>query len=148
VGQEFLIESFTLRHYEAVYDLWDRCPGVGLSSADARDCIASYLERNPGMSFIALAGANVIGAILGGHDGRRGYIHHLAVEESYRRQGIGRQLVENCLKALEGAGIQKCHLFIFHENDGGIAFWETSDWTLRQDIMVMSKRLVNKEPGI
>lgn len=138
------IEPFNIDRYDDVYALWDRCPGVGLSSADARDSIAVYLERNPGMSFFALSGSNVVGAILGGHDGRRGYIHHLAVDDAYRRQGVGKQLVERCLAALEEDGIQKCHLFIFHENEDGIAFWEANGWTLRRDIMVVSKHLVEK----
>ena len=138
------IEPFNIDRYDDVHALWHRCPGVGLSSADARDNIDSYLERNPGMSFIAIAGTDVIGTILGGHDGRRGYIHHLAVDNAYRRQGIGKQLVKRCLAALEEAGIQKCHLFIFHENEGGIAFWLMNGWELRQDIMVMSKHLVEK----
>jgi ribosomal protein S18 acetylase RimI-like enzyme len=138
---EIIFEPFTIRHYDDVYDLWARSPGVGLSDADTRDYIASYLKRNPSMSFVALSTSKVIGAILGGHDGRRGYIHHLAVDEPYRRQGIGKQLVENCLEALEREGIQKCHLFIFHENEGGIAFWEAGSWTMRKDIMVMSRHL-------
>ena len=144
---EIVIEPFYIERYEDVYALWDRCTGVGLSSADAPDSIASYLERNPGMSFIALAESNVIGAILSGHDGRRGYIHHLAVDEVYRRRGIGEQLVKRCLAALEEAGIQKCHLFIFHENEDGIAFWKANGWTLRQDIMVMSVNLDGRVPG-
>lgn len=135
------IEPFSIAHYDEVYDLWQRCPGVGLSSADARENIAAYLERNPGMSFLARDGQNVVGAILSGHDGRRGYIHHLAVDENFRHQGAGTRLVDRCLTALEAAGIQKCHLFIFHENQDGIAFWEVNAWTLRQDIKVMSRHI-------
>ena len=141
---EIIIEPFTIGHYDDVYDLWANSPGVGLSGADRRDSITSYLERNPYMSFVAVSGRKVIGVILGGHDGRRGYIHHLAVKEPYRRQGVGKQLVGTCLDALKEAGIQKCHLFIYHENDGGIAFWEAGGWTLRKDIMVMSRQLVKK----
>jgi putative acetyltransferase len=135
------IKPFNIDRYDEVYALWDRCSGVGLSSADERDRIAGYLARNPGMSFLALDGPVVVGVVLGGHDGRRGYVHHLAVDDDHRRQGIGRQLVERCLQALEAEGIQKCHLFIFHENEGGIAFWQAQGWTLRQDILVMSKHL-------
>lgn len=142
--QSILIQPFLIERYDDVYALWDCCSGVGLSSADEQERIAAYLARNPGMSFIAVDGSAVVGTILGGHDGRRGYVHHLAVDDNYRRRGIGRQLVERCLAVLEKEGIQKCHLFIFHKNEGGIAFWQTEGWTLRQDIMVMSKRLVEK----
>ena len=139
--QDMIIEPFHIDRYGEVYALWDRCSGVGLSSADERDQIAAYLARNPGLSFLAVDGPKVVGAVLGGHDGRRGYIHHLAVDDDYRRRGIGRRLVKKCLAALEEEGIQKCHLFIFHENEGGIAFWQSEGWTLRRDIMVVSKHL-------
>ena len=135
------IEPFHIDRYDEVYALWGRCSGVGLSSADEHDQIAAYLARNPGMSFIALDGLAVVGIVLGGHDGRRGYLHHLAVDDDYRRLGVGRQLVEKCLSTLAAEGIQKCHLFIFHENEGGIAFWQAQGWTLRQDIRVVSKHL-------
>ena len=132
------IEPFTMTHYDQVYALWARCEGVGLSGADSRESIRRYLRRNPGMSFVAFAGETNVGAILSGHDGRRGYIHHLAVDETFRRRGIGRRLVSHCLRALQEEGIQKCHLFIFHENEDGISFWQDNGWTLREDIRVMS----------
>ena len=133
-----LIAPFEIEAYDEVYALWQRCEGVGLSGADRRDNIAAYLTRNPGMSLTAWIGNNLVGAILCGHDGRRGYIHHLAVDEVYRRQGIGQQLVDRSLGILQEAGIQKCHLFIFHKNQAGIYFWQSGGWTLREDIRVMS----------
>ncbi len=139
------IAPLFIERYDQVLALWQRSSGVGLSSADARENIAAYLERNPGMSFIACAGEDVVGAILGGHDGRRGYIHHLAVDDDYRRRGIGARLVDICLAALEEVGIQKCHLFVFHENLDGIAFWQAKSWTLREDILVMSHYLESGE---
>lgn len=135
------IAPFQMVFYEAVIALWQRCEGVGLSSADSRESIQFYLARNPGMSFVALYDAQIVGAILCGHDGRRGYIHHLAVDPQHRRKGIGRSLVDNCMQALQEIGIQKCHLFIFHENDNGRAFWEGIGWTWRQDIRVMSQHV-------
>lgn len=132
------ILPFAKEDYDEVYALWQRCEGVGLSSADSRQSIATYLDRNPGLSFVARHGETIVGAILCGHDGRRGYIHHLAVEENYRRHGIGRHLVKHSLAALKEEDIQKCHLFIFRENEYGIAFWQSVGWTFRQDIRVMS----------
>jgi ribosomal protein S18 acetylase RimI-like enzyme len=124
--------------YADVYALWQACEGVGLSSADSRESIAAYLQRNPNMCFIATAEGAVVGAVLAGHDGRRGLIHHLAVHPGWRRRGIGRQLAERCLGALRKAGIQKCHLFIFYGNTAGVAFWESLGWHQRSDIGVMS----------
>ena len=138
------ITPFTMSDYAAVTALWQVSDGVGLSGADEPDNIRFYLERNPGISSIAKEDDTVVGAVLGGHDGRRGYIHHLAVHPDYRRQGIGQQLVEHCFAALQAIGIQKCHLFIFQENQSGIAFWESIDWSRREDIAVMSKMVEGK----
>jgi ribosomal protein S18 acetylase RimI-like enzyme len=125
--------------YDQVVDLWKKCEGIGLSGADSREGTQKYLERNPGMSHIARDIDTVVGSILCGHDGRRGYIHHLAVNPEYRRQGVGRKLVEKSIAVLQACGIQKSHLFIFNENGSGIAFWEQIGWTYRKDISLISK---------
>jgi ribosomal protein S18 acetylase RimI-like enzyme len=137
------IRPFSMNEYEAVIALWKICEGVGLSSADEPARIEAYLARNPGMSFIARDGEKVIGAVLCGHDGRRGYIHHMAVHPDHRRQGIGQQLVDLCLAALLAAGIDKCHLFIFTSNQPGIAFWQNGGWQYRTDIAVMSRMVAS-----
>ncbi len=133
------IHPFTITKYDAVIALWQQCEGIGLSDADERDRIEFYLERNPGTSFIAQDDGAVIGAILCGHDGHRGFIHHLAVRSDYRRQGIATQLVERGLDGLTAVGIRKCHLLIFNKNESGITFWQNDGWKLRQDIDIMSK---------
>jgi len=133
--------------YDRVLALWQQCEGVGLSEADSRETIQAYLVRNPGMSFIATDDGLVVGAVLCGHDGRRGYIHHLAVHPRSRRHSLGRRLVEQCLRALQDAGIQKCHIFIFNQNEGGIAFWKSVGWTPRNDISVISKSIEDAAPN-
>jgi len=138
---DITIIKFEIKSYDEVYTLWQKCDGVGLSAADSRENIRKYLDRNPGMSFIAKSGDSVIGSILGGHDGRRGYIHHLGVHPDFRRRGLARQLVGKCLNILQNEGIQKCHIFIFNSNSGGIAFWESVGWTFRSDISVISKTI-------
>ena len=138
----FQISHFELGLYDDVLALWQQCDGVGLSVADSKENIRAYLDRNPGMSFVAIADGRVVGIILAGHDGRRGYIHHLAVYPDCRRQGIARQLVDRCLSVLTDAGIQKCHTFIFNDNADAFAFWETAGWTPRSDIGVVSKSIV------
>lgn len=127
--------------YEEVISLWEMCEGIGLSSADSPEKIKTYLDRNPGMSFIARKDGRIAGAVLSGHDGRRGFIHHLAVHPGFRKKGIGRKLANECVSALEAAGIEKCHLFIFMNNESGIKFWEKAGWTMRKDIGIMSRDL-------
>ena len=135
------IISFTLDYYDQVYRLWVDCEGVGLSDSDSRQNIKLFLKRNPDLSFLAVSGNRVVGAILAGHDGRRGYIHHLAVNERVRRQGTGKRLVEASLSRLQEGGILKCHLFIFDTNVSGKNFWNSIGWTYRDDLNVMSKTI-------
>lgn len=135
----FHIEEMNIAHYEQALALWRRAEGVGLSGADEREAIARYLRRNPGLSFVAFAGEELVGTVLCGHDGRRGFIHHLAVAADFRRLGLGRQLVQRSLQGLAQIGIQKCHLFVFHENKGAMAFWQAQGWSIRHDIAIMSR---------
>jgi putative acetyltransferase len=88
---------------------------------------------------VTFDGEQLAGVVLCGHDGRRGYIHHLAVSHSHRRQGIGRALVARCLAALERAGIGKCHIFVFRENEAALAFWQGTDWIDRVDLTMLSQ---------
>lgn len=133
------LATMTANDYDAVLALWRSTENVGLSTADTRESIHAYLDRNPGLSLVARSGDRVIGAVLAGHDGRRGYLHHLAVAPEYRRQGVGTVLVDTCLARLAAAGIQKCHIHLFHQNDDGQEFWASAGWSLRTDLKVMSK---------
>jgi ribosomal protein S18 acetylase RimI-like enzyme len=96
----FNIRVMTMDDYDAVIDLMRRTPGVSFRDADSRESTSKYLERNPGMSFVAEVGAVLCGCIMCGHDGRRGYLQHLVVLPQYRRQGIANALVERCLSSL------------------------------------------------
>lgn len=132
-------EVFTMQDYEAVFALWRETEGVGLSSADEPEKIEAYLARNPGLSFVARAGGQVVGAVLCGHDGRRGLLHHLAVRKDCRRQGVGTELVKRCMEGLRLQGIDKCHLFVFRSNQNGIAFWRSQGWDERLTLVLMSR---------
>jgi N-acetylglutamate synthase len=133
------ILSFSINDYDEVMALWRATPGIGLSDADSRAAIAAYLLRNPGLSFVAREAGRLVGAVLCGMDGRRGYLHHLAVHPDARRQGTGAALVEHCLAGLREVGIHKCHLFVIAGNAAGQAFWQHVGWKLRTDLVIMSK---------
>ena len=134
-----IIKKMTIEHYDQVLAVWQVSEGVGLSDADSYEGIAGFLNRNPGLSFVACDGEQLVGVILCGHDGRRGYIHHLAVNRNHHRQGVGRLLVGHCLAALEQIGIGKCHIFVFRENETALAFWQGTGWTERVDLTILSR---------
>jgi N-acetylglutamate synthase len=135
------IRPFRIADYDEVLKLWRRTEGVGLNESDTREAIAAFLRRNPRMSLVAVQAGRIIGAILCGHDGRRGSLHHLAVARRYRRQGLGRQLVEACLAKLWAEHIDKCNLFVFAGHADGMSFWKHNGWKLRTDLRVMQVQL-------
>jgi len=127
----------TPEHYDEMIELWNRIEGVGLSDADSRDGVIAYLIRNPGLSLVATDKGMIIGAVLCGHDGRRGYLHHLAVVPERRGEGIGKALVSECLSRLGRLGIRKCNAFVFADNDDGLGFWKSAGWAQRADLTVI-----------
>ena len=136
------IRLMTPADYPACYDLWLRTPGMGLNSVDdSADGIARYLKRNPSTCFVAEEEGRIVGVILAGHDGRRGYISHTAVDSAFRRRGIGGQLVEHTMAALEQEGITKVNLVVFSRNETGNAFWESMGFTVRTDLTYRDRRI-------
>jgi putative acetyltransferase len=133
-----LILPMTINDHPMAMSLWRDTPGIDLSAADERDSMAAYLLRNPGLSQCASIDGSLIGTVLAGHDGRRGYLHHLCVHDKFRHLGVGRQLVASALTALQGIGLDKAHAFLFTDNDEGRKFWERIGWTWRTDIGVVS----------
>jgi N-acetylglutamate synthase len=130
----FTLRVMTLNDYDAVIDLMKRTPGVTFRDADSRESTARYLARNPGMSFVAETGGMLVGCVMCGHDGRRGYLQHLVVLPEHRRQGIANALVERCLASLEQLGILKCHLDVIKTNGTAADYWRSQGWQLRTDI--------------
>ena len=138
------IRKMTLEDYDNVYALWLSCPGMGLNNLDdSHESIARYLDRNPNTCFVAVERSVIIGAILTGHDGRRGYISHTAVAPAYQRQGIGKQLVEVALAALKTERINKVNLVAFAHNETGNAFWEKMGFVQRLDLIYRNRALVD-----
>lgn len=132
------IYPMTIEDYAEVATLWQGVNGVGLHDhEDSSEGIAAYLSRNPGMSFVARHNGRLIGAVLCGHDGRRGSINHLAVDPEYRKQNIGRILVDRCLFELAKNGIQKCNIVVFRDNTSGLEVWKKLGWNEREDLTFM-----------
>lgn len=128
------IRTMQLDDYEAVMALMRQTPGVVIRDTDSLAATARYLARNPDLSFVALIDGAMVGCIMSGHDGRRGYLQHLLVLPAHRRQGIADALVEHCLAALAALGIVKSHVDVLKDNTLAHAYWQTARWTLRDDI--------------
>jgi ribosomal protein S18 acetylase RimI-like enzyme len=129
----------------AALALWQGLPGIGLRGADSPAALARFLHRNPGLSFAAVVGGELVGVSLAGHDGRRGYLHHVAVRPDCRKCGTGRRLVEACAAALKAEGIEKVNFWVKADNAAGLAFWNRLGGRERTDIVTVSLILGDNE---
>ncbi len=135
------IRKMVMEDYEKVYELWMSCAGMGLNNLDdSQQGIEKFLRRNPETCFVAEE-REIIGVILAGNDGRRGYIYHTAVHPDYRKQGIATKLVEHVERAMTALEINKVALVVFERNDTGNSFWEKQGFTVREDLIYRNKAL-------
>lgn len=136
------IRKMLINDYDDVYALWTSCAGMGLNNLDdSREGIDRFLKRNPDTCFVAVCDDKIVGAILVGNDGRRGYIYHTAVNLQYRKRGIALQLVEASMQELKRAGINKVALVVFDKNESGNLFWEKLGFTAREDLVYRNKAI-------
>ena len=130
-----MLRIMTIDDYEQVYALWRQIQGFGIRSIDdSREGRERFLRRNPDTSVVAVEDGKIVGAILCGHDGRRGCLYHVCVDEAYRMRGIGKSMVVFAMEALKREQISKVSLIAFMKNDMGNAFWKEIGWTKRQDL--------------
>ena len=129
------IREMKLEDYASVRTLWMTIRGFGIRSIDdSREGVSRFLKRNPCTSVVALDGGRVVGAILCGHDGRRGCFYHVCVHEDYRKRGIGKAMAVFAMKALQKEEINKVSLIAFKQNEVGNHFWKSVGWTFREDL--------------
>ena len=130
-----MIRTMTIEDYDGVKQLWMTIKGFAIRSIDdSREGVEIFLKRNPTTSVVAVEDGKIVGAILCGHDGRRGCLYHVCVDEAYRRRGIGKDMVVRAMNALKDEKINKVSLIAFTKNDIGNAFWKTIGWTKREDL--------------
>ncbi|MDE3089235.1 MAG: GNAT family N-acetyltransferase [Chloroflexota bacterium] len=145
------IRAFTLADYDVVHTLWQNAgPGIGLGRSDTRDEIAKKLQRDPDLFIVAVDDDNpslfglrsgsprVIGTVIGGYDGRRGLIYHLAVEETYRQRGIGKMLMDEVERRLKAKGCLRCYLLVKDDARDVIEFYRAIGWEV-MDVTIMAK---------
>ena len=133
--ERMIIRTMTIDDYDQVWHLWSEIKGVGIRTLDdSREGVEKFLKRNPSTSVVAEEDGMVIGAILCGHDGRRGCMYHVCVAEKYRKHGIGHQMALAAMEALKAEGINKVSLIAFKSNTIGNKFWRKVGWTFREDL--------------
>lgn len=131
----YTIRTMTIEDYEGVYALWMSIKGFAIRSIDdSKEGVARFLLRNPDTSVVAVEGGGIIGAILCGHDGRRGCLYHVCVRQECRMRGVGKAMVVYCMEKLKAEQISKVSLIAFTANDVGNAFWRRIGWTKREDL--------------
>lgn len=136
------IRIMTIKDYEGIYKLWISSVGMGLNNLDdSKEGIEKFLRRNPETCFVAEENTEIVGVILAGNDGRRGYIYHTAVDPGYRHQGIGTALVQAVMESLKSLDINKVALVVFSRNTDGNAFWERLGFTTREDLVYRNKAI-------
>lgn len=141
-----MIKSMTIEDYEALFQLWKDTPNMGLRSLDdSREGISFFLKRNPGTNFVSYEDDRLVGAILCGHDGRRGYIYHTVVLPEYRGRGIASALVERAVYALQEEGITRVCLNVMETNEQGKAFWSSRGWEKKDFLGFYSKSITDRD---
>ncbi len=136
-----IIRSMTIEDFDAVHALWLKTEYLELNECDTREGIALYLNRNPGLCFVAEDKQGLIIAnVLCGHDGRRGFLRHLAVAAEHRGSGLARRLVDCVLDALAQQGIGKCNIFVDDANVPGFSFWEHLGWVRLEETFRMLQK--------
>lgn len=136
----FDIRLMTADDFEPVIRFWRNTPGIGLREYDDNiEGFTRFLRRNPRSCFCAVKDGVIIGTILAGHDGRRGYLYHTAVDPEERGHGAGSTLVNAAMAALEDEGVKKTALVVFADNESGNAFWEKLGFISRPDLIYRNR---------
>jgi len=138
---EVTTREFGMGDYDDAIALWNCVEGIEICEGDSREEMAEYLKRNPGLSRVAEVDGQIAGVALCGHDGRRGWIYHLAVARAHRRRRVGQQLLDACLNGLRAAGLKRAIILVAGDNPGGHEFWLRNGWQDIDGAIAMTKEL-------
>jgi ribosomal protein S18 acetylase RimI-like enzyme len=133
--------EFCIDDYDAAVALWNQVEGIEIAEGDTKEEIAQYVLRNPGLCRVAMDGPAIVGVALCSHDGRRGYIYHLAIDPAYQGRGLGKRLVDECLHGLRRAGLKRTIIMVANDNPRGREFWKRCGWEELPGAMAMGKDL-------
>ena len=132
-----IIKKFSMKYYNDVLQIWN-ASGISVGSSDEREEIKRVLRKNSDLFLVGLIEKKVIAVVIGAFDGRRGYVHHLAVSPEYQNKGYGRKIMEELHKRFRNLNVHKVHLFIEKYNEEVINFYKKLGWEIRDDLIMMS----------
>lgn len=140
----FQIREMAIDDYPEIMNIWQTTPGISIDEEDSKEKMVIFLNRNPGLSFVATSSGKIIGTVKGAQDGRRGYISHMAVIPEYRSCGIAKALIEQTVQGLLDQGIGKCNLYVLDSNPNALSFWKHNGWNiLEYDFRMLQKRIID-----
>ena len=139
---DFSIEQMTEYHLGEAILLWNKTEGLGIGPSDSIENLSKHIQLNPDLNFVAVSGNNLIGTVLGGFDGRRGYIYHLAIDKNFRNNKIGKALMDTCFNKMKEKKIEKCHIMVLKDNITAHSFYKKNGCIQRNDIVLFTKNLL------
>ena len=137
------IEKYNVKYYQKVVELWKKA-GIEVGSSDTKEEIAGVLNRNPDLFLIGKEDGKIVAVVIGAFDGRRGYVHHLAVDIDYQKRGYGKIIMDELIERFRKKKVHKIHLFIEKTNPKVVDFYHNLGWNIRDDLIMMSY-VPNKE---
>lgn len=138
----FEIREMTIGDHAEIIKIWKTSPGVCVDEEDSKENMVAFLNRNPGLSFVAVNSGKIIGTIKCGQDGRRGYISRVVVLPEYQSRGVAKALIERTVGGLTEQGIGKCNLYVLDSNPDAISFWEHNGWkVLEYNFRTLQKKI-------
>lgn len=139
IDSNYTLRAMTIDDYDSVRKLWEVSNGVTLRDGDSREGIEKFLVRNPDLSIVIEVDSKIVGSVLVGHDGRRGFLWHMAVAKPFQGKGFGKLLEAESLRRLNEVGIDRCYILVYDSNTDGIGFWLNQGWEKRSDLNYMAK---------
>jgi len=136
-----VIRRMEVSDVPASIELWKNMKGLAIRGSDNIRDLSEHVKMNRMHNFVAISNGQLIGTVLGGFDGRRGYIYHLAVHENFRRKNTGKELMERCFQSFKQLNVSKCHMMVLKDNTEAMEFYSKIGCELRTDLVVYSKTL-------
>jgi ribosomal protein S18 acetylase RimI-like enzyme len=138
VGRSIRLRVLHADDHASCLALWTLCDGVAVRMWEDATALERLIDRNPSMSWAAEYMGRLVGTVLCGHDGWRGWLYHVAVDPAWRRRGIATALVSRAQAELAKANVRRVHALMLSGKRDAMQFWAAAGWRLREDLSLVS----------